>query len=222
MGIWVDSNCGRWSWDFGCLQKYYQLSAKFICERCYPSVHQVMEVAVPLHKISVKISSKINYGYLCSKTSIGKHTEKGQWKTRGREPVGWIKHWPVQLSEMRNAVYHGLLSAHSLISFRLGSMTKQGCVHLCLSSTSSQDVSGLFILLPGKKILSPYVWMYSKTVYKWLPGEPLRHAASSFSINLSHAGLKWTPIHIKIGSGSFCFKGAKVQLRCRLLDYLWS
>lgn len=179
-----------------------------------------MEAAVPLHKISVKISPKISYGYLCSKTSIGK--DKGQWKSRGREPAGWIKHWPVKLSEMKNAINHDFLAAHSLISFKLGSMRKQGCVHLCLSSTSSQDVSGLFILLSGKEILSPHVWMYSRTVYKWLPGEPLSHAASSFCTNLSHADLKWAPIHIKIGNGFFFFKGVKVHLRCGLLHYLWS
>jgi len=43
------------------MKEGYELPLKFICERCYcnPSMQKVMEVAVPLHKVSVKISPKI-------------------------------------------------------------------------------------------------------------------------------------------------------------------
>lgn len=46
---------------FRLLQKCYELPLKCVRERCYcnPSTQQVIEVAVLLHKVSVKISPKI-------------------------------------------------------------------------------------------------------------------------------------------------------------------
>lgn len=69
---------------FGQLQEHQELSVKCICKTCYcnPGMQEAMKVQVPLHKVSVKISSKIRWEVL---VNFLQKLQLGKWSGRANK-----------------------------------------------------------------------------------------------------------------------------------------